>query len=134
MKFSDKVKNARNKAGMTQVELAKALGVSLRTITNYETGDRYPKKRETYKILADVLKVDMNYLFTENEEFAVQAHEQYGKSGGEQAEELLAQMGGLFAGGKLSEADMDGVMRAIQDLYWRAKEENKKYAKKSVAE
>ena len=46
MKFCEKLKEARTRAGLKQEELAKALGVSLRTITNYESGERYPKKRE----------------------------------------------------------------------------------------
>ena len=37
MKFCEKVKEARTKAGLKQDELAKAIGVSLRTISNYDT-------------------------------------------------------------------------------------------------
>ena len=36
MRFCEKLKEARTKAGLKQEELAKALGVSLRTITNYD--------------------------------------------------------------------------------------------------
>ena len=32
-------------------------------------GTRYPKKRETYYKMAEVLKVDVNYLLTDDEEF-----------------------------------------------------------------
>ena len=39
-------------------------------------------------------------------------------------------MGGLFAGGELSDDDLDGVMKALQDYYWKAKEDNKKYTSK----
>ena len=35
MKFCEKLKEARIKAGLKQEELAEALGVSLRTISNY---------------------------------------------------------------------------------------------------
>lgn len=44
MKFCEKVKEARTKAGLKQDEFAKAIGVSLRTVSNYEAGTRYPKK------------------------------------------------------------------------------------------
>ena len=67
MKFCEKVKEARTKAGLKQDEFAKAIGVSLRTISNYEAGTRYPKKRETYYKMAEVLKVDVNYLLTDDE-------------------------------------------------------------------
>ncbi len=129
MKFSEKLKNARTAAGLTQQQLADSLGVSLRTITNYETGDRYPKKREIYGKLADILKVDINYLLTEDEEFVADAANLYGTKGAQQAQELLSQVTGLFSGGELNPDDMDEMMRAIQDAYWIAKEKNKKYSK-----
>lgn len=44
MKFCEKVKEARTKAGLKQDEFAKAIGVSLRTVSNYEAGTRYPKR------------------------------------------------------------------------------------------
>lgn len=130
MKFCEKVKEARNKAGLKQDELAKAIGVSLRTITNYESGERYPKKREVYYKLADVLKVDVNYLLTEDEEFLIDAEKQYGKRGAKQAKELLAEVSGLFAGGDLADEDLDEMMKGIQEAYWIAKEKNRKYTPK----
>ena len=99
MKFCEKVKEARTKAGLKQDELAKAIGVSLRTISNYEAGTRYPKKRETYYKMAEVLKVDVNYLLTDDEEFLLNAESKYGSKGARQAKELMAEVTGLFAGG-----------------------------------
>ena len=81
MKFCEKVKEARTKAGLKQDEFAKAIGVSLRTISNYEAGTRYPKKRETYYKMAEVLKVDVNYLLTDDEEFLLNAESKYGSKG-----------------------------------------------------
>ena len=130
MKFSEKLRQSRINAGLTQSQLAKELGVSLRTVTNYETGDRYPKKRELYKKMADVLCVDVNYLLTEDEDFIAGAGEKYGAKGARQAQELLSEVTGLFAGGCLAQDDMDEMMRAIQDAYWIAKEKNKKYSPK----
>lgn len=82
MKFCDKVKKERRAKGLTQQQFADMLGVSLRTITNYEKGESYPKQREIYGKMAEILGVDINYLLTENEEFyinetkstALQAH------------------------------------------------------------
>lgn len=39
MKFCDKVKKERREKGLTQQQFADMLGVSLRTITNYEKGE-----------------------------------------------------------------------------------------------
>ena len=130
MKFSEKLRRARINAGLTQSQLASELGVSLRTVTNYETGDRYPKKRELYKKMADVLGVEVNYLLTEDEDFIADAGEKYGAKGARQAQELLSEVTGLFAGGCLAQEDMDEMMRAIQDAYWIAKEKNRKYSPK----
>ncbi len=130
MKFCDKLKNARQKTGLTQSAFAKALGVSLRTVTNYESGESYPKKRELYGKMAEILKVDINYLLTEDEEFVIDAGEKYGNKGAAQAKQLLNEVQGLFAGGTMNEEDMDEMMRAIQDAYWIAKEKNRKYSRK----
>lgn len=130
MKFCEKVKEARNNANMTQDEFAKAIGVSLRTITNYETGERYPKKRETYYRMAEVLKVDVNYLLTDDEEFLLEAEAKYGSKGVRQAKALVAEVSGLFAGGELADEDLDEMMKGIQEAYWIAKEKNKKYTPK----
>lgn len=134
MKFCEKLKEARKKAGLTQDEFAKAIGVSLRTVSNYESGERYPKKRETYYKMSEVLNVDVNYLLTEDEEFLIDAEAQYGKRGAKQAKELLAEVSGLFAGGNLADEDLDEMMKGIQEAYWIAKEKNKKYTPKKYRE
>lgn len=102
----------------------------LRTITNYEKGESYPKQREIYGKMAEILGVDINYLLTENEEFYINANEKYGATGAQQAKALMQEVTGLFAGGELDQDDMDEMMKAIQDAYWIAKEKNKKYASK----
>lgn len=130
MNFGEKVKKLRLEKEMTQSDLAKKAGVSLRTIISYEKGERYPKKREVYSKLSAIFDVDTNYLLTENEEFITEAASQYGTRGKQQAEHLVSQISGLFAGGELSQADKDVVMQALQEAYWDAKRDNKKYTPK----
>ena len=130
MKFKDKVREGRIRKNMTQQQLADALGVALRTLTNYERGERYPRNREIYKKLADIFEVDVNYLLTEDLEFAIQAGEKYGARAAIQARGMVDELGGMFAGGELTEEDMDAVMKAMQQFYWDAKENNKKYTPK----
>lgn len=101
MKFCDKVKKERREKGLTQQQFADMLGVSLRTITNYEKGESYPKQREIYGKMAEILGVDINYLLTENEEFYINANEKYGATGAQQAKALMQEVTGLFAGGEL---------------------------------
>ena len=68
--------------------------------------------------------MDVNLLLTEDEEFVVQASEQYGRRGMKQAQDLIDGMSGLFAGGTLTDQDKDAVMKALQDIYWESKKRN----------
>lgn len=77
-----------------------------------------------------IIDVDLNYLRNEGDEFITKASQRYGYRGAKQAEELVTEIGGLFAGGELSESDKDAVMQALQQAYWDAKKENKKYTPK----
>lgn len=126
MKFGEKVKNLRKDQRLTQTDLAKQLGVSLRTIISYETGKSYPKKREIYAILADYFHIDVNYLLTEDEEFIAQTKIKYDIQCPIKAHKLVAEISGLFASGELSEAEKDAVMQALQHAYWDSKEVHNK--------
>lgn len=131
MTFGEKLRKARQAKGMTQAELGKAANIGVTSIGNYEKGKTYPQNREVYDRLAKILDVDVNYLRNENEEFITEATEKYGYRGKQQADQLVQQIGGLFAGGELSDDEMDGVMKALQDIYWECKAENReKYTPK----
>lgn len=130
MKFGEKLKQLRTDKGLTQEELSSAVGISRRTYVSYEQEGRYPRKRELYGKLADVLGCDPNYLVTEDEEFVTKAAEEYGSRGKRQAEKLVAELSGMFAGGELSDADKDAVMIALQKAYFDCKQDNKKYTPK----
>ena len=127
MKFGEKLKKLRTEKGLKQAEVATAVGVSRRTYISYEQEGRYPRKRDVYAKLAETLNCDVNYLMSENEYFITGVSEQYGSRGKRQAEELVAELSGMFAGGELSEKDMDAVMIALQKAYFDCKEDNKKY-------
>ena len=130
MSFGDKLKDLRIKSGMSQEQLAQKLGITRRSIVYYETSERYPKKREILLGISKVFSVPVDFLVTEKEEFIIDAGEKYGNSGVRDANELIAEIGGLFAGGKLDEEDKDKVFKAITDLYFEAKQMNKKYGNK----
>ena len=130
MTFGEKLRKFRLQKKMSQQDLAKAAGLGINTIRNYEKGSTYPQNRGVYARLAEILGVSPDYLHNENDDFVVAAAERYGYSGKKQAMKLVEEMGGLFAGGELSDDDIDGVMKALQDYYWKAKEENKKYTPK----
>ena len=130
MNFGEKVKLLRKRAHMSQAALAAELGVSTRTVQSYEKGQSYPKQRAIYAKLAALFNVEQNYLLTESEAFAVSANEQYGSRGKREAKELLVELTGLFAGGEMSEEDMDALMYEVQKAYIEAKEANRRFSPK----
>lgn len=130
MTFGEKLRILRMKKGLTQQELAKMAGLGMNTISNYEKGKTYPQNRGVYAVLAGLLEVSADYLHNENDDFVAAAQERYGYGGKKQAMRLVEEMGGLFAGGELSDEDLDGVMKTLQEYYWKAKEDNRKYTPK----
>lgn len=130
MEFSEKIKNARTAKNMTQSDLARATGISPRTIQNYELGVRLPKKKETYTLLARALDIDEEALLDENASFVLQARERYGDRAARQAMSMVNDISAMWAGGEMEEEDMDTIMKALQDAYWEAKKNNRKYVNK----
>ena len=130
MKFGEKVRLLRNEKKLSQTELGKMCGLSLRTIRNYDVDGRYPKQREVYDRLAKELDVDVNYLRTENEVFMEEVGSRYGRRGVLQAKDILEQTAQLFAGGSLSDEDELAFITEMQRLYLDSKERAKKYTPK----
>lgn len=129
MELKEKLSTLRAMKKMTQEELANAVGVTRKSIVNYENGLRTPKKEVVIK-LADVLGVEYSELLSDEDEFMLNAQEQYGSRGKAAAEKLVRNANALFAGGDISEADKALVLEAIQEAYWEAKIINKKYTPK----
>ena len=121
MKFGKKVQQQRKKAGLLQQELADRLGVTKRTLANYEGGCSYPQNRSLYAKLAEIFNVDVNYFLTEDEEFLTQAAEIFGKKGQSQAQIILNQAAALFAGGELSEKDEIAFLHDMQTVFLESK-------------
>ena len=130
MEFSEKIRNARRAKGWTQKDLAQATGMALRTIQNYELGARLPKKRDTYLALAKALDINEEVLLDDNASFVLRANERYGSRGARQAWDMVADLAAMWSGGEMDEEDMDAIMQAMQEAYWEAKKNNRKYVPK----
>ena len=98
MTFGEKVKAERTKLGLNQDELAEKIGVTRRVICSYENDKSRPRGTERYKKLAEALNVNVNYLLSEDDAFIADVEDKYGRRGARQAQELLAEVTGLFAG------------------------------------
>ncbi|MBR2562009.1 MAG: helix-turn-helix transcriptional regulator [Eubacterium sp.] len=127
MEFGEKLRILRKKNHLSQIDLAKRLGVSLRTLSGWENDGRHPKQAEQYDKIAAIFDYDVELLRDDSDLFITKAGEVYGSRARKQAEKIVNDLTGMFAGGVLSEADQDAVMRALQDAYWEAKEANRKY-------
>ena len=130
MTFGEKLRAARTQAGMTQKQLAEASHVALRTIANYESGERMPKKDETYTALAVALGVTSESLKDENSDFVISAEKQYGGRGRRQAEEVIRTFRVAAAGGELDDDDLEFIKEAMMQTYRDAKKYNQRFANK----
>ena len=131
MNFQERLKKRRLALGLTQSELAKKVGVTLRTIQNYESGFRKATNINIIRKLAEVLETDVDELLDTGEKLEAEAYAKGGRRSAMDINELVEEVTALFADGKLSEDAMDGAMRALNDAYWIAKENNKKYVRKT---
>lgn len=57
-----RIKEARERLGMSRIQLAAGLGVTVSAVSNYENDISGPKEQVMYKLL-EILSVDANYLF-----------------------------------------------------------------------
>ena len=129
MSFSDKLKEARKNASLTQKELAEKTGVSYRAIQTWEAG-RLPKSLEPVMRVAQVLGTTTEALLSESDQYIIEAGEKGGAKAARDVDELVSEVIGLFAGGELDEDEKDGIMAALNEAYWIAKKNNAKYTPK----
>ena len=142
MQLGEKIKAARKAAKMTQPELAKAIGVSTRTVQFYEANQRAPRNATAIIRIAEILKVKTDYFLSDVELEKVQAQnafldgaqKQYGTRGKVQAKHILEQASALFDGGGLNEADQETFFETMTEIYFDAKKKAKKYVPKNTGE
>lgn len=130
MNFATKLKNLRTEKNLTQEDLAKKSGISIKSISRYEIGETIPRSRKYYEKLANALDVDIDYLFSQETNFLLNARKEFGYKGAKDAEEIVNGMIGLMAGRELPEEDKATILNAMQEAFYMAKIENKKYTPK----
>lgn len=143
MSFGNKIKELRKQAGLSQQELAQKLGVTQKSICNYENDTRFPKGQNIIKGLADIFGVTVDYLlentdnkdviFSNEDDFISSAKQEFGYKGKKEAENLLEKTATMLAGGDLSEEDKDAFFQSITEIYFDAKSKaRKKYGRKNA--
>ncbi|MDR0991483.1 MAG: helix-turn-helix domain-containing protein [Ruminococcus sp.] len=121
MEFKDKLKAERERAGLTQKQLAQMVGLTDRTIQNYEHGRGGAARFDHVRALAGALNIKTEELVEE-----IPAK----NSDSEVVAQLVSRMQALFSGGELTDGDKEAAVRAITEAYWESKQINKKYGRK----
>ena len=67
MEFSERLKDLRKQAGLTQVDVAERLGISQPAYASWERGVKKPTQENLVKI-AQILNVSVDYLVGNSEE------------------------------------------------------------------
>lgn len=125
MEFGEKLKLKRNELKLSQQALADKSGLSLRSIQNYESGQRHPANISIVKVLANVLGTSYEYLLDDKSQYVIEAAMRGGEQAALDVDRLLSDIQGVFAGGMISQEDKDKVIRAINEIYWESKEKAK---------
>ena len=130
MNFAQKLKDLRTEKNLTQEELAKKSGISIKSISRYELGETLPRTKKYYEKISTALDVDTDYFLSQEADFFINARKEFGHKGAKDAEELVNGMIGLMAGGELPDEDKATILDAMQEAFYMAKLENKKYTPK----
>ncbi len=127
MTFAEKLKTARENAGLTQRELAERAQSHYRTIQNWEYGVRQPRSLDAVSRIAEVLGVSSEALLNDSDTSIVRAEKKSSSKAAGELKELVNEVIGLFAGGELDEDEKDGIMEALNEAYWVAKRKNRRF-------
>jgi len=124
MTIGEKLRSARIAMNLSQIELADKVGVSERSLYNYEQTETYPKPT-ILKKLAETLNVTIAYLVDEEETdkhknidqelFVANVKNEHGHRGAKEASELLSRATALFAGGELEDDAKDIFFQSLME-------------------
>jgi transcriptional regulator with XRE-family HTH domain len=136
--LKERLKELRSEKQITQRELANLLRLSPSTIAMYETGQRMPDP-EILQRIADFFGVSTDYLLGRTDipnpyipEEYTQKHK-VAKRDLMQYEDFIKQAGIFFMNDEVAEEDKEKLFRDISELFWKAKEMNKKkYGRKKA--
>ena len=121
--FGEKIKVLRRGKRLTQTQLANIFGLSLRTVQNYEKGISFPKQTELYSRIAAFFNVTAEYLIT-GVNYNFPDYETR-KMSQQDIQNLVAEIGRLFADGDITDEDKDMVIQAVNNMYWTSKAKSK---------
>ena len=124
--IGEKIRELRAVKGVTQEELASAIGVTRHAVMNYELKGAKPRRRILVE-MARFFEVNEAYLADPEIEdpgyradqapFVEAVRDQYGNKGAREFDELLNANKALFAGGDIPQEDKDKFFQAVMEAY-----------------
>lgn len=128
----EKIRDLRLSLGLKQSELAEKTGITIRSITNYETDASRPRGLQLRKI-CEALNVTEDYLLNpeiddpsyglETASYVNKVREQYGKKGAMDVKELLEANKAMLAGGDVPQEDKELFFQAVMEAYLLCKQD-----------
>lgn len=128
----EKIRDLRLRLGLKQSELAEKAGITIRSITNYETDASKPRGLQLRKI-CEALNVTEDYLLNpeiddpnygmETASYVNAVRKQYGKKGAIDIKELLEANKAMFAGGDVPQEDKELFFQAVMEAYLLCKQD-----------
>ena len=129
-RFSEKLKKARRDAGLSQAELADRIGVTPRSLTDYECGRAVPRRAKIER-MADELGVTVLYLTEDSiddpqmgldaDRQIRRAEQAYGPSAADEMQDLLRRNTAFLAGGEVPQEAKDRFFYALMSAYVKCK-------------
>lgn len=116
MTFGEKIRFLRTRKNITQAELAKAIGVSLRTLINYETYSKIPQKKGIYEQLADTLDTDVSFLTNDS---ASVFDSNFSFTNADKINALLAEFTQILSDKNIPKDEKERLVFSVNNLYWK---------------
>lgn len=131
-RFPEKLRQSRKRVRLSQSQLAERVGVTQRSMTNYECGRAQPRKKVLRK-MAEELHVTVEYLTNDSvddpqagrlrEERLSTARALFGRRGEQEMNELMERNAAFFAGGSVDQETKDAFFDALMTAYITCKNE-----------
>lgn len=124
--FGNRLKSLRKSKSLTQEELASIFYINKSSISRYENNSQIPEHKLLQKI-ADFFDVSLDYLLgrTDEENSNIATYNIIKKDTIDH-NTFMEYAKFLFMNGSLDEEVLEKIYRDIGELYWEAKEINKK--------
>jgi len=120
--LGDKLRDARERKHITQVQLAHATGMSGRSIFRYEKNEGIPSNRALERIAA-YLDVTVDYLLDDSD--IKNAPDEFGNSIESEYEQVRMSLWNLLENPELTDDDVDTYLSKVFNIFMQAKHKRK---------